>query len=255
MTAPCSTPATGVVVTGGASGIGLATATALAEVGRPVALWDLQADLVNDAAARLADEFGIEAAGIAIDVTDDGALDRAVADSVETIGSISGMVHAAGIVRAGGLDTDDLSGWDAVLAVNLRAMATVGRAVLPHLRAAAGGASIVGIASIEALVGHAAIPSYCASKSGMLGLVRSMAGEFGPEGIRVNAICPGFIRTPMLAPTLEGGGESTLVERAPLGRLGEPEEIGRIARFLLSDDASYVTGTELVADGGLIHQN
>lgn len=255
MTTPCSTPSNGVIVTGGASGIGLATATALAEVGRPVALWDVQGDVAIDAAGRLAEEHGVATLGIAIDVTDDDAIDTAVADAASAIGPIGGLVHAAGIVRTGGLTGAAFDEWDAVLAVNLRALGSLTKALLPHLRKVGTGASVVGIASIEALVGHGSIPSYCASKSGMLGLVRSMADAFGPEGIRVNAICPGYIRTPMTAPALDAGrGEEAMAAGVPLGRIAEPHEIGRVARFLLSDDASYITGAELVVDGGLVHK-
>jgi len=119
--------------------------------------------------------------------------------------------------------------------------------------AAADGAAVVGISSIEGWVGNAAIPAYCASKSGMLGAVRSMADKLGPEGIRVNAICPGFIETPMLGITLDIPGVRTRFEESSvLKRIGQPSEIGEPAAFLLSDKASFITGQSIVVDGGVL---
>jgi NAD(P)-dependent dehydrogenase (short-subunit alcohol dehydrogenase family) len=250
---PCSSPSNAVVVTGGASGIGLACATALAEVGRPVAVWDRQGDAAAAAGAALRDGHGIAAIGVAIDVTDDDAVDVATTETAASLGSIGGLVHAAGIVRVGTLSTIDLADWDAVVAVNLRAMVAVGKALLPHLRAAGGG-SIVGIGSIESMLGHGSIPGYCASKAGMLGVVRSLADELGGDGIRANLVCPGYVRTPLMEPTLTPEREAALASRSMLGRVAEPVEIGRVVRFLLSDEASYITGTELLVDGGVTHK-
>jgi len=104
------------------------------------------------------------------------------------------------------------------------------------------------------MLGHGALPGYCASKAGMLGVVRSLADELGGEGVRANLVCPGYVRTPMMEPTLNSDAEATLASRSALGRIAEPAEIGRAVRFLLSDDASYVTGTELLVDGGVVHK-
>ena len=113
------------------------------------------------------------------------------------------------------------------------------------------GSAVVGIASIEGIVGHAAIPSYCSTKAGLIGLTRSMAAQLGPQGIRVNAVCPGYIETPMLSPTFQFEGARQGMEQSSiLGRLGQPEEIAGVVRFLLSADASFVTGQAVVADGG-----
>jgi NAD(P)-dependent dehydrogenase (short-subunit alcohol dehydrogenase family) len=109
----------------------------------------------------------------------------------------------------------------------------------------------VGIASIDALVGHAFNGPYCASKGGLVALTRSLAVELGPAGIRVNAVCPGYIDTPMLAPSLGApGAREHMSADSALGRLGRPEEIGGVVRFLLSDDASFITGAAIVVDGG-----
>lgn len=233
----------GVVVTGGASGIGRACAEILAGEGRAVCLWD-RSPSVTDTAA----ELGVT--GLVVDVTDADAVGRAAEESAGAMGGIDGLVHAAGAVSPDpvGSLTEEL--WDSVVNVNLRAHALVAQALLPWLRQSPG-AAIVGISSIEAIVGNGAIPSYCASKAGLLGLTRSMAAQLGPEGIRVNAVCPGFIDTPMLAGALSVPGLRERFEgSAALGRIGQPVEIGHAVAFLMSPKASYITGAHLVVDGG-----
>jgi NAD(P)-dependent dehydrogenase (short-subunit alcohol dehydrogenase family) len=245
------TPATGVVVTGGASGIGRACALALAAVGRPVAVWDITGDAAG-ATAKACAEAGVATHAVAIDVRDRDAIGDAAAESLDAIGSIGGLVHAAGIVRPAMADPIDTDTWDDVLTVNLRAEGDIVVKLLPAMRAAGPGSAIVGIASIEGLIGHGGIPSYTASKHGLIGLTRAFAHRLGPEGIRANAVCPGYIETPMLAPALEGAGmQESLESTIPLGRLAQPEEVARVVRFLLSDEASYVNGSAIVVDGGV----
>jgi NAD(P)-dependent dehydrogenase (short-subunit alcohol dehydrogenase family) len=237
---------TGVVVTGGASGIGKACAQALAAVGRPVAVWDRNGEGAKEVAASL----DVPAIGLEVDVTDAAALDVAIAATRVALPSIGGLVHAAGMVVPQPVGTIDWERWQAVLDVNLTAHARITQLLLDDLRANPGSA-IVGIASIEGIVGHAAIPSYCSSKAGLIGLTRSLAAALGPEGIRANAVCPGYIETPMLSPTFGLPGARTGMEQSSvLGRLGQPEEIAAVVRFLLSADASFVTGQAVVADGG-----
>jgi NAD(P)-dependent dehydrogenase (short-subunit alcohol dehydrogenase family) len=244
-------PATGVVVTGGASGIGRACARALASVGRPVAVWDVAADAAAVAAKECATE-GVAAHAVVVDVRDRRAITDAVAESLAALGSIGGLVHAAGIVRPALDDVVDTETWDDVLAVNLRAAGDIVVALLPGLRAAGPGSAIVGISSIEGVIGHGAIPSYTASKHGLIGLMRSLAHRLGPEGIRANAVCPGYVETPMLAPTIENPQVRKAFERKiPLARLAQPSELARVVRFLLSDEATYVNGSAIVVDGGV----
>jgi NAD(P)-dependent dehydrogenase (short-subunit alcohol dehydrogenase family) len=244
-------PATGVVVTGGGSGIGRACCLALAEVGRPVAAWDVNGDGAAETAAACT-ELGVASTAATVDVTDAAAVATARDATLGALGSIGGLVHAAGIVRPALEDAVDLDTWDSVLAVNLRAEALLVSALLPALRDASPGSAIVGISSIEGLIGHGAIPSYVASKHGLIGLTRSLAHRLGPERIRANAVCPGYIDTPMLAPTITTPAARASFERKiPLGRLGEPRDIARAVRFLLSDESEYVNGTLIVVDGGV----
>jgi NAD(P)-dependent dehydrogenase (short-subunit alcohol dehydrogenase family) len=247
------TPTTGVVVTGGASGIGRACALALADAGRPVAVWDMNGDGVAETAAMVR-ERGVVVHTLTIDLAaatpDD--LDAAGAAAREQLGPIGGLVHAAGVSGPMPIDFMTAETWDGVLDVNLRAEALLVRAMVNVLREASPGAAIVGIASVEAIIGNGMIPAYCASKAGLLGLTRSLAHRLGLEGIRVNAVCPGAVDTPMLAPVLAmEEAKKELTKRIPLRRIADPADIARVVRFLLSDDAAYVHGAAIVVDGGM----
>lgn len=238
----------GCVVTGAASGIGRACAQALVADGRSVALWD-----ISPTVQQVASGMGMPCA--VVDVCDTAALTDAVAVAERALDGIDGLVHAAGQVLAEPVGAYTAESWDAVLDVNLRAHALLVQLMLPHLeRSAHAGNSpaVVAISSIEGLTANPHIPAYCASKAGLLGLTRSMAAQLGPAGIRVNAVCPGFIRTPMLQMALDidevrAGFEAA----APLGRIGEPAEIAQAVAFLMSPQASFITGSHLVVDGGV----
>jgi NAD(P)-dependent dehydrogenase (short-subunit alcohol dehydrogenase family) len=245
-------PLSGVIVTGGGSGIGRATVLALAEVGRPVAVWDLKQTSAESAAAEARDRFGVAAIGIELDVRDTARFEDAIARSRATTGTIGGFVHAAGIVGGGPIERLDESMWDAVVGVHLRAAALLIRALVPDLEAVPGSAVVL-IASIEAVIANEAAPAYCAAKAGVLGLARSSAARLGPRGVRVNSVCPGFIDTPMLRPAFarEPDAQARYERRVPLRRIGQPENIATAVRFLLSDDAAYITAAELVVDGGV----
>ena len=245
-------PGSGVVVTGAASGIGAATADALAAVGRPVAVWDRDGDGAARAAAEIHSRHGVATHPVALDVTVDEAVVDAVAPTVAELGSVGGIVHGAGIVAPALEGVIDVTTWDAVLGTHLRGYAFVVQALVDELRRARPGSAIVGIASIEGLIGHGAIPSYTAAKHGMIGLSRSLAHRLGPEGVRVNAVCPGYIETPMLAPAIgDAAARARLETSVPLGRLGEPADVAAVVRFLLSNEARYIHGAAVVVDGGV----
>ncbi len=245
-------PTTGVVVTGGGSGIGRACCMALAEAGRPVAAWDLNAAGAKETAELICDRYGVPAVALEVDVRDASSFPEAVASSKGSLGSVGGLVHAAGVAGPMPVDWIDEETWDAVLDVNLRAQVMLVRALIDELRAAKPGSAIVGISSVEGLTGNAMLPAYCSSKAGLLGLTRSLAHRLAGEQIRVNAVCPGAVDTPMLAPALANEGMvEMIVGSVPWGRVADPSEIARVVRFLLSDDASYVTGEHIVVDGGM----
>jgi NAD(P)-dependent dehydrogenase (short-subunit alcohol dehydrogenase family) len=243
-------PNTAVVLTGGVSGIGLGCAQALAAVRRPVALWDLDGDRCRRVAAELGEHYGVPAVGVGVDLRKADAIAPAVERTRAALPDIGGLVHAAGVVTQQPVDQLTAEGWDAVMNVNLRALALMVRALLPDLRAHAGSA-VVGIASINATLGSGLIPAYTASKGGMLSLVRSLADTLAADRIRINAVSPGQILTPMIKPIADQM-PGMFERRILLGRLGTPEEVGRVVRFLLSNEAAYVTATEVVVDGGNI---
>ena len=244
------TPASGVVVTGGASGIGLASAQALAAVGRPIAIWDLKAREAQSRAQEIAAEFGITTVGLGVDVRDPAAIRESAAVTRGRLPSVGGIVHCAGTVDTGSLEGINLENWAAGIDVHLRAIVLLLQAFMDDLRRQPGSA-VVAIASINATLGNATNPIYSAAKGGMLSLVRSLADRLARDAIRINSVSPGQIVTPMMQPALDAL-PGFFEKRILLGRIGRPEEIGRMVRFLLSDEASYITAAEFVVDGGNI---
>lgn len=247
-----------VIVTGAAAGIGRATASCFAREGARVAAWDVS-DAQADLLLREVRQAGGEARFQKVDVASSPEVNAAVADTVAAWGRIDVLVNNAGILRDGllvkwkdGALTGQLSDeqFDAVVDVNLKGPFVCARAVVPRMIAAGGGV-ILNASSVVGLYGNFGQTNYVATKAGIIGMTRVWARELGRHHIRVNAVAPGFIATEMVKQMPEKvlGG---MVARTPLGRMGQPEEIGNAYVWLASAAASFVTGAVISVDGGFV---
>lgn len=241
----------GVVVTGGAAGIGRATAARCAALGAPVAILDRDGDRAQAAAAE------IGAVGVRCDVSDEEEVRQAFATAIAQIGPLGGLVTCAGVDAAGLSHELDRARWERVISVNLLGTHLCAQAALRHLVETGAPGSIVCVSSPAAFV---AIPgggtAYSASKGGVSALVRTLAVDYAARGIRVNALVPGSTETELMWANVEPADvprtRATIEAEVPLGRLARPEEVAAAAAWLLGDDASYVTGSHLVCDGGVL---
>lgn len=243
-------PSSGVIITGGASGIGRATAHALAAVGRAVALWDIDADGAASVAREIDEAYGVKSVAIVADLRSAAGIRDGVGVSRAAIGPIGGIVHSAGTAEPTGLAGLTPENWDAGLRLHALAVALLAQELQEEM-AALPGSAIVALSSINATLGNRMIPIYSAGKGAVLSLVHSLADSLAGDGIRVNAVSPGQIDTPIMAGA-KAAMPGVFERRIMLGRMGDAEEIARVIRFLLSDEASYITGTEIVVDGGNI---
>lgn len=238
------------IVTGGARGIGEAIARRLAASGANLVLWDVLEDAAMETAGRIASEFGVQATGAAVDVTDSEAVDAAMKTCQKTAGSVDILVNNAGITRDNLLLRMKDEDWDLVLRINLKGVFLCTRAAGRYMCKQRGGA-IVNIASIVGVMGNAGQANYAASKAGVIGLTKTTAKEFAARGVRCNAIAPGFIQTAM-TDKLSEEVRTTMLQWIPLGALGQPGDVAEAVHFLASDAARYVTGQVLNVDGGMV---
>jgi len=243
------------IVTGGASGIGAATAELFSELGARVAVLDRDAERGRRVVAALT-AAGHAASFHACDVGDPGSVQSAVDEAAREHGAIHALAYCAGIQRYGSVLSTDLEAWHETLRVHVDGCMFSMRAVLPHLLAARGGSMVV-VGSVQSVTGVAGSAAYVTAKHALVGLVRSAALDFARNQVRVNCVMPGSIDTPMLRSAVNLGRDPESVLEAcrrahPLGRIGQPIEVARAIAFLASDWASFITGTTLAVDGGML---
>ncbi len=239
------------IVTGAGSGLGRAAALQFASIGARVVVADVNVEAGEAVVAEITAAGG-SAVFVATDVTDPTACESLVRACIDTFGTLDFAVNNAGTTGTPGSVVDyPLDAWRATMAVNLDGVFFAMRAELPSMVAAGRGA-IVNVASGAGLVGFAGLPAYVASKHGVVGLTKSAALECAARGVRINCVCPGSVRTPMLEGFMGGDEriERTMTAGVPMGRLGTPAEIAEAIVWLCSDAASYMVGHALVCDGG-----
>lgn len=236
------------LVTGGVSGIGFETVVRLVVEGAAVALVDFDEASAMRAAAELVGRGG-RVKAYAADVTDEAAVRGAYTAVAAEFGRLDVVINCAGIAARGTLEQTKFEEWRRVLDVDLTSIYLSARAAVPHFRRSGGGA-MVNIASIAGMVGVVNV-AYVAAKGGVIALTRQLANELAADNIRVNAVSPGFVVTALNKELRAQGAEKRWASRIPLGRYAEPREIAAACAFLASEDASYMTGENLVIDGGL----
>ena len=235
------------IITGAASGIGLATARRYLDEGARVAIADIGADRVRLACDQLG---GDSVAGHVVDVTDRAQIDAMVADVKRRWGRIDVLVNNAGITKDARLVRMTEAQFDQVIAVNLKGVFECAQAVAATMIEQRAGV-IINASSVVGLYGNFGQTNYAAAKAGVIGFPQTWARELGPHGVRSVAVCPGFVQTPILD-TIPENVMQALLEKVPLGRLARPEEIASVYAFLASDDASYINGVAIEVSGGIM---
>lgn len=240
------------LVTGAAMGIGAGIARRFSEAGATVVVFDINGERAAGAAKALAPG---RAKAITGDVSSEEDVRSAVDETVREFGSLDVLVNNAGIEVPGQVVDLTSSDWDRQLGVNLKGAFFFSKYAIPHMRARKRGV-IINISSVHAFVSYAGNAAYDASKAGLIGLTRALALDHGSEGIRVNAICPGYIDTPLMDAWLGALADPEATMRQvlsfhPLGRIGTPRDVAEAALFLASDAASFISGTYLVVDGAM----
>jgi NAD(P)-dependent dehydrogenase (short-subunit alcohol dehydrogenase family) len=241
-----------VLITGAASGIGHATALRIAGEGGRVFCLDVQAEAVEETAKQVG-ELGGEAAAAVCDVSDEHAVARAVAACIERFGGLDALCHVAGILRFAHTHEMDTETWRRIQSINTDGTFFVCRAALPHLLASKG--NIVNVSSVAAKAGLAYGACYAASKGAVLSFTKALAVEYGKQGVRVNSVCPGSIKTPM---TKGGAGlpkdadMQLVLRQMALDQARGPETVASLIAFLASDDAAHINGEDILVDGGTL---
>jgi meso-butanediol dehydrogenase / (S,S)-butanediol dehydrogenase / diacetyl reductase len=244
-----------VLVTGGASGIGRATAEQLGREGASLVLADYDIDGARSVAQSIARESGVAASAVPFDAADAGSCRAMVDAAVESLGGLDVLCNIAGIMDWGGFLDFPEAAWERMLRIDLSSVFYISQRAMPHLISSRG--NIVSIASAAGLTGLPYVAAYAAAKAGVIALTRSMAVEFAPQGVRVNAIAPGGVKTPMHAKSTDPVGvDQSMVQKLgerhwpKLGELCEPEDIALALAYLASNDARLVTGIVHIVDGG-----
>jgi Dehydrogenases with different specificities (related to short-chain alcohol dehydrogenases) len=244
------------VITGGAQGIGAACAKQLAEHGAHIGLMDIAGETLNATAKRLADETGKQVETEVVDLSDAAASLKAFDALAARLGGVDILINNAAILAAGDIFDLELTDFDRVMGINLRPAFVLGQAAVRHMRDTKREGSVINMSSVNAQL---AIPNqlaYVTAKGALSQLTSVMALACAPHNIRVNAIGPGSIATDMLKQVMtDEKARQAILARTPMGRPGEPDEIGRLAVFLASDYASYITGQTIFADGGRLPLN
>lgn len=247
------------LITGAGSGIGRASAELFAREGAAVGVVDIRGEAAGEVAAALEGD-GHRAVAVTADVASDADMRAAVARVVDTFGRLDVLYNNAGVDSDGSVAEATEADWDRCFDVNVKGTFLASRAAVPHLGADGGGA-IVNQGSVAGLVAVPGFAAYCAAKGAVIALTRSMAIDLAPRDIRVNAICPGTVYTPLMDPLMRrrGDGDPELglertVAKYPIGRLGRPEDIARTALFLAGPDSAFATGAVFTIDGGMTAQ-
>ncbi|WP_426146236.1 3-oxoacyl-ACP reductase FabG [Polaromonas sp. DSR2-3-2] len=236
------------LVTGAAQGIGLATALKFASEGAIVIVCDIRQAAIDEAVSQCR-ALGAQAVGHVMDVTQRGRVDAVVAQVLEQFGRIDVLVNNAGITQDARLQKMTLEQFDRVIDVNLRGVFHCAQAVTDAM-VAQGSGVILNASSVVGIYGNFGQTNYAATKFGVIGFTKTWSRELGPKGIRVNAVAPGFVTTPILA-TIPDNVLKEMEHRVPLKRLGKPEEIANVYAFLASDEASYINGAVIEVSGGM----